>query len=60
MLPLLGRAGLDLVPFEGARSEAVRRGRATETDLRHMADQTITVLRPVARRVLVGTFGKDA
>eukprot|EP00969_Alexandrium_andersonii_P263112 11630921-Alexandrium_andersonii.AAC.1 len=36
LLPILGRAGLDMRPFADARWVAARQNRATEGDLRHL------------------------
>eukprot|EP00969_Alexandrium_andersonii_P294773 13029639-Alexandrium_andersonii.AAC.1 len=44
-------------PFADARWVAVRQRRATESDLRQMADQDGTDLQPVSRTGLIGAFG---
>eukprot|EP00969_Alexandrium_andersonii_P012798 557923-Alexandrium_andersonii.AAC.1 len=58
LLPMLGRAGLDMRPFADARWVAVRQHRATEGDLRQLANQAATELKPVSRAALMGAFGE--
>eukprot|EP00969_Alexandrium_andersonii_P364191 15463601-Alexandrium_andersonii.AAC.1 len=57
---MLGRAGLATQPFEDARWTAVRLNQATEGDLRQLAGQSPTELKPVNRRALTGAFGDTA
>eukprot|EP00969_Alexandrium_andersonii_P237399 10479623-Alexandrium_andersonii.AAC.1 len=46
VLPLVGRAGLAMRPFEDARWEAARRNQATEGDLRQLTGQSPLELKP--------------